>query len=554
MKEKLKGRSNLTTKAKMLREMFDKEGIIRIAGAHDGITAKLVETNHFDGVWASGLGISTSYAVPSNILTMTQYLQAASVMNDAVSIPVIADCGNGYGNSNNVIYMVKKYEAAGIAAVAMDDKKFTTLNKYSGRQELAPITEFMGKILAAKNAQETKEFMVIAVVNGLVAGWGREETLRRTHSYVEAGADAILIQSKSNNPEEIVNFTRSWDFSVPLVIDPTLYSMMTLEEINQLGIKMLIYENHGLRASIRAINDIFSDIRKERLDTINDRMVSMNYVSDLLKEEENLYLKSEEESVKVIIPAAGRPRNQESLETLLQDRPIAMLDIWGKSILQRNIEVLNKSKLYDIFIIKGYNGDSFNVDGVTYLNNPKYQSEHILSSIMQAEDKMNCKTIIIYSDILFENHLIERLKYLQSDFIIVVDNSFKNSLVRNKKLELVVTEEPMPSGNRILIDRLAKVKKIGDISLEEINCSEFIGACMFSKKGIEIFKKEYHNALVEYNNRKFYQSKNIFQASLTDMLQHLISLGHKVEAMQVNSGWMEIHTFDNYKYACSIIR
>lgn len=530
----------MTTKAKMLRDMFDKEGIIRLAGAYDGISAKLVQKNHFDGIWASRAEISTSYGIPhSNILNMMQYLQVASVMNDAVSIPIIADCGNE--NLNNVKYMVKKYESAGIAAIAID----VGGNKSVGR-ELIPIEKFVDKICVAKSAQETKEFMVIATIDGM----GQEDISRRASIYVEAGADIILIRSLSNISEEIVNFVSSWDFPSPLAIDSS--PSMTLEEINQLGIKMLIYANHGLRASIKAINDILSDIRKERFDIINEKLVPMNYIFDLLKEED--FQNIEEESVRVIIPAAGAPHNQESMKTLLQDRPIAMLDIWGKSILQRNIAVLNKSKLYDIFIIKGYKGDSFNIDDVTYLNNPKYQSEHILSSIMQAEDKMNCKTIIIYSDILFENHLIERLKSIQSDFVIVVDNSFKNSLVRNKKLELIVTEEPIPLGNRILIDRLIKVKKIGDLSLEDINSSEFIGICMFSKTGIEIFKNEYHNALIEYNNRQFYQSKNIFQASLTDMLQHLISLGYKVEAMQVNSGWMEIHTFDNYKYACSIIR
>src|SRR4030042_5189163 len=105
-------------KAEKLRELFKKAGVIRIVGAHDGITAKLVELNGFDGVWAGGFEVSTSYAVPdANILTMKQYLESASVMNDAVSLPVIADCDTGYGNSNNVMHMVRKYEAAGIAAV-----------------------------------------------------------------------------------------------------------------------------------------------------------------------------------------------------------------------------------------------------------------------------------------------------------------------------------------------------------------------------------------------------------------------------------------------------
>jgi len=550
-------------KAQKLRELFSKEGLVRIAGAHDGITAKLVELNGFDGVWASGFEISTSYAVPdANILTMTQYLEAASVMNDAVLIPIVADCDTGYGNSNNVMHMVRKYEAAGIAAVTIEDKRFPKVNSYiPGRQELAPIAEFVGKILAAKNARQTEDFMVIARVEALIAGWGQEEALKRAHAYVEAGADAILIHSKSNTPDEIVNFARAWDFSAPLVIVPTSYPTITEEEIEQLGIKMVIYANHGLRAAIKAVNEVLSQINSDRrLDTIDDRIVPMSEVFELqgmiqMKEQEKFFLRSEEEPIKVIIPAAGAPHNQESLEPLLQDRPLAMLDVNGKSLLQRNVETLNKSKLYDIAVIRGYRKDSFDIDGVAYFDNPKYSAEHILSSIMCAEDKMDCNTLIIYSDILFESWLIERLKSLNSDFVVVVDNTFKKSLERNKKLDLVITKESLAMGDRILTyDRLYQVEKIGETILEDIASAEFVGIAMFSKNGIEILKREYHKTLEEYKNKPFYEVEDISRASLEDMLQHLINLGYKVEAMQVNSGWMEVHTFDNYKYACSIVR
>ena len=119
------------SKAKKLRALFNKEGVIRIVGAHDGLGARLIELNGFNGVWASGLEISASHAVPdANILTMTQYLEAASIMNDVVSIPVVADCDTGYGNSNNVMHMVRKYEAAGIASVAIEDKRFPKVNSY----------------------------------------------------------------------------------------------------------------------------------------------------------------------------------------------------------------------------------------------------------------------------------------------------------------------------------------------------------------------------------------------------------------------------------------
>ncbi len=550
-------------KTEKLRELFNREGAIRIVGAHDGLSAKLVELNDFDGVWASGFELSASHAVPdANILTMTQSLEAASIMNDAVSIPVVADCDTGYGNSNNVMHMVKKYETAGIAAVSIEDKRFPKVNSYiPGRQELAPIAEFVGKILAAKNAQQTKDFMVIARVEALIAGWGQGEALRRAHAYVEAGADAILIHSKSSTPDEIVTFAKAWDLSAPLVIVPTTYPMITLEEINRLGIKMVIYANHGLRASIKAVNEVLSEIRREgRLDTIDGRIVPMSTVFELqgmtkMKEDESIYLRSGGELIKVIIAAAGAPHNQESLEPLLQNTPLAMLDINGKFLLQRNVETLTRSKLYDISVITGYKKDSFTVEGVNYIDNPKYSSEHILSSIMCAEDKMDGKTLIVYSDILFENSLIERLKSLESDFVIVVDNSFNKSLKRNKKLDLVITKEVLPKGERILTyDHLYNVEKVGSTFLEENRNAEFIGITVLSKRGAEIFKKEYHKALAEYENNSFFEAENILQASLTDFLNYLIELGHNVKALQVNSGWMEIHTFDNYKYACSITK
>jgi len=266
-------------------------------------------------------------------------------------------------------------------------------------------------------------------------------------------------------------------------------------------------------------------------------------------------LRSGEEPCKVIIPAAGAPHNQQSIEPLLQDRPLAMIDINGKPLLQRNVETLNKSQLYDISVIRGYNKEKFDVGGVTYVDNPKYNSEHVLSSIMCVESAISGKILVIYSDILFENSLIERLKSLESDFVIVVDNSLKKGAKRTKKLDLVVTNEELPSGDRLITyEHLYQVKALGSAIPEEEASAEFIGVAMFSEKGSSIFKEEYQKALVEYRDKPFYEVENIYQASLEDFLQHLITSGYRVEAMQVNSGWMEIHTFDNYKYACSIVR
>ena len=105
--------------------MLNGNGPVRAAAAHNALTAKLVERAGFDAVWASGLEISTSHGVPdANILTMTEFLNAAAEMADAVSVPVIADCDTGFGNSNNIIHLVRKYEAAGVASICIEDKLF----------------------------------------------------------------------------------------------------------------------------------------------------------------------------------------------------------------------------------------------------------------------------------------------------------------------------------------------------------------------------------------------------------------------------------------------
>jgi len=102
------------------------------------------------------------------------------------------------------------------------------------------------------------------------------------------------------------------------------------------------------------------------------------------------------------------------------------------------------------------------------------------------------------------------------------------------------------------MDRLYNVMRIGSEFPADRANAEFIGIAMFSKKGSAIFRREYHKALELFKNKPFIEAENIHQSSMEDFLQYLIGLGYKVEAMQVNSGWMEIHTFGNYKEACNI--
>lgn len=287
-------------KAKKLRKLMSEKEIIIGVGARDALDAKLIEKADFDFIWSSSLGVSASYAVPdASLISMKQYLEAARAMNEVVSIPIIADCDTGYGNVNNLIYAVKLFEEAGIAAISIEDKKFPKDNSLlnGGRQELASIEEFVGKIKGAKDNQKTKDFIIIARVEALIAGWGQEEALKRAYRYVEAGADCILIHSKSKSPNEIIEFVKHWDASVPLVIVPTTYSSLTEKMIKEMGkVKIVIYANQPLRASIKVEELLLKSIKETGgIHDIDDLMVPVSHIFELqgvpkMKENEKKYL------------------------------------------------------------------------------------------------------------------------------------------------------------------------------------------------------------------------------------------------------------------------
>jgi len=294
-------------KAKKLTKLISEKDIIIGIGARDALDAKLIERAGFDFIWSSSLGVSASYAVPdANLISMKQYLEAARAMDEVVSIPIIADCDTGYGNVNNLIYAVKLFEGAGIAAISIEDKKFPKDNSLlaGGRQELAPIEEFVGKIMASKETQRTKDFMVIARVEALIAGWGQEEAQKRAHRYVEAGADCILIHSKAKSPNEIIEFVKCWDMPVPLVLVPTTYPSLTEKIIKKMGkVKIVIYANQPLRAGIKAEELLLEKIKETGgIHTIDHMMVPIPYVFELqgvpkMKENEKKYLRGGETNV-----------------------------------------------------------------------------------------------------------------------------------------------------------------------------------------------------------------------------------------------------------------
>src|SRR5207249_3619744 len=238
--------------------------IVLAGGAHDALSARLVEEAGFGAIWASGFGISAVQAVPdANILTLTETLEAVRRIVDAVAIPVIADCDNGYGNAINVIRTVGEFERAGAAGLCIEDNEFPKRCSFYGsvRRELVPVEEHAGKIEAATSARRNADFAVIARTEALIAGLGLEEALCRARAYAEAGADAVLVHSKSRDFAELAAFAAAWDRAVPLVAVPTTYPTVSTDELAAAGFRMAIFANHALRAAIVAMRDALRSLR-----------------------------------------------------------------------------------------------------------------------------------------------------------------------------------------------------------------------------------------------------------------------------------------------------
>ncbi len=289
------------SKSALLRQTLSKKPLTHIIGAHNPLSARLAEEAGFDGIWASGFELSAAYAVPdASILSMTQHLDMTRAICAAVEIPVVADIDTGYGNAVNVMHTVAQYETAGAAAIVIEDKKFpkdTSLLE-GGRQELLRVEEFAGKIEAACASRVSSDFLVIARTEALIAGQGQEEANRRATAYVKAGADAVLIHSKSKTPDEIVEFCCGWKLRAPIVIVPTAYPELTESDIVALKkIKMVIYGNHGIRAAVTAMADVFARIRADGgIYNVDGDIVPVTRIFELqrvaeMKDKEKRYLK-----------------------------------------------------------------------------------------------------------------------------------------------------------------------------------------------------------------------------------------------------------------------
>lgn len=254
----------------MLKKMLASKRCIRVLEADNGITGLIVEKTNvidpktgfkkeFDAMWVSSLCDSTFKGKPDiELVDLTSRLSTIDQIMDVTTKPIILDGDTG-GKVEHFVFNVKTLERLGVSAIIIEDKCGLKQNSLFGT-EVKQIQEdpnvFADKIRRGKLALQTKDFMIIARCESLIAGKGIEDAMERCRIYVAAGADGIMIHSKEKDGKEIFDFMEQFRKEypyVPLVLVPTSYSQFTEEELADKGANIIIHANHLIRSAFPAM-------------------------------------------------------------------------------------------------------------------------------------------------------------------------------------------------------------------------------------------------------------------------------------------------------------
>jgi phosphoenolpyruvate phosphomutase len=283
---------------KRLRRLIQAKPVVRILESHSGLTGLIAENakvsvngvdHEFDGMWSSSLTDSTSKGKPDiEAVDITTRMHGLNDTLECTTKPIIYDGDTG-GKVEHFVFTVRTLERHGVSAVIIEDKTGLKKNSLFGTavpQTQDTIEDFSEKIKAGKMAQVTEDFMIIARVESLILGKPVEDALERARAYVKAGADGVMIHSKEKTGEDIKAFCeqfRAEDKNTPLVVVPSTFNHITEDEFSRMGVNIVIYANHMLRASYPAMMDVAKSILANgRSYDANDKCMPIKEILELI--------------------------------------------------------------------------------------------------------------------------------------------------------------------------------------------------------------------------------------------------------------------------------
>ena len=248
--------------------------------------------------------------------------------------------------------------------------------------------------------------------------------------------------------------------------------------------------------------------------------------------------------MRVIILAAGAGLR---LGQHTKDVPKALLDLNGKSILERQISLLRQHGINEIFVVTGYQREKHTLKDIEYIFNPRYSETEQLASMMVARTKIFDDVLVIFGDILFDSQILQQILASNDDIAIAIDLDWEKSY--NER-----PDNPKSLADKVLINQ----KKILQISAKETSLDiknqavgEFLGIIKLSGNGSKIIIKKYEE-LEKSHVGRFHDADSLEKAKLVDILQELIDSKIEISSISISGKWCEIDTPEDLERARKI--
>ncbi len=252
------------SKRRRLHELvLSRRGVV-VPGAYDCVSAKLVERSGFPAAYLTGYGTSASrLGLPDlGFAGLAEMADQARNMAAVVSIPLIADADTGYGNALNVRRTVQLYEAAGVAALHLEDQALPKRCGHLTGKQVVPLEEFARKIRAAVEARTDPDFLIVARTDA-IAVTGFDDALRRADAAAKAGADILFVEAPTTEAE-IERIARSFDTPLLFNYAPGGHSpLLPFSRLRALGYAILLLPVDTLFVAVKAMQEFLAGVKAE---------------------------------------------------------------------------------------------------------------------------------------------------------------------------------------------------------------------------------------------------------------------------------------------------
>ncbi|HZS77198.1 MAG TPA: isocitrate lyase/phosphoenolpyruvate mutase family protein [Ktedonobacteraceae bacterium] len=255
-------------------------------GVHNAITASLVEQAGYQVLWLSSLEVSASKMLPdANVITLSEMGQVLREITSATRLPVLVDADNGYGSDETARRAAQEFQAAGATAMCIEDNAFPKRGSFYANvdRHLEDIDTFCRRIRKVRQSVGN-QLEIIARTEGLIAGIGVRDTIRRAYAYREAGADALFIQTNAATQEAFMEVLSEVRELAPIVITPTSLPAFSAPQLHAAGADIIIYSNVIIRSILKTVSDALSQLKREqRLGAVQGQMAPLGELFDVTR-------------------------------------------------------------------------------------------------------------------------------------------------------------------------------------------------------------------------------------------------------------------------------